>query len=163
MSSHKHRFGGNKFRLFFLTSKDFSLPFRCLCLFLALSTDDGPPLPCMKLRVTVCCPPSKYILLFIIYFCPHFFLKSAPPTNPVTHSDIPLSPHANLSCPSLSLPYLLHIGLHHSIFPSNVFPLSLCIVLSIIFSFSILFLANLSFAVNGTCILISKTTLLYLL
>uniref|UniRef100_A0A8C2C609 Ephrin-A4 n=1 Tax=Cyprinus carpio TaxID=7962 RepID=A0A8C2C609_CYPCA len=24
----------------------------------SLSTDDGPPLPCMKLRVTVCCPPS---------------------------------------------------------------------------------------------------------
>ncbi|KAI7807187.1 putative ephrin-A4, partial [Triplophysa rosa] len=23
----------------------------------SLSTDDGPPLPCMKLRVTVCCPP----------------------------------------------------------------------------------------------------------
>ncbi|TRZ02963.1 hypothetical protein DNTS_009930, partial [Danionella cerebrum] len=25
----------------------------------SLSTDDGPPLPCMKLRVTVCCPPSN--------------------------------------------------------------------------------------------------------
>ncbi|KAL1259407.1 hypothetical protein QQF64_009984 [Cirrhinus molitorella] len=24
----------------------------------SLSTDDGPPLPCMKLRVTVCCPPT---------------------------------------------------------------------------------------------------------
>ena len=25
----------------------------------ALPTDEGPPLPCMKLRVTVCCEPSK--------------------------------------------------------------------------------------------------------
>ncbi|XP_052003195.1 ephrin-A4-like isoform X2 [Xyrauchen texanus] len=24
----------------------------------SLSADDGPPLPCMKLRLTVCCPPS---------------------------------------------------------------------------------------------------------
>lgn len=26
----------------------------------ALPTDEGPPLPCMKLRVTVCCEPSEY-------------------------------------------------------------------------------------------------------
>ncbi|KTG03321.1 hypothetical protein cypCar_00013196 [Cyprinus carpio] len=32
----------------------------------SLSTDDGPPLPCMKLRVTVCCPPSKYSPLFTL-------------------------------------------------------------------------------------------------
>ncbi|KAI3361052.1 hypothetical protein L3Q82_013252 [Scortum barcoo] len=26
----------------------------------SLPTDEGPPLPCMKLRVTVCCEPSEY-------------------------------------------------------------------------------------------------------
>lgn len=31
----------------------------------ALPTDEGPPLPCMKLRVTVCCEPSEYPPRFI--------------------------------------------------------------------------------------------------
>lgn len=34
-------------------------------LFAALPTDEGPPLPCMKLRVTVCCEPSECSPLFI--------------------------------------------------------------------------------------------------
>lgn len=36
-----------------------------LFFFAALPTDEGPPLPCMKLRVTVCCEPSEYTPLFI--------------------------------------------------------------------------------------------------
>lgn len=36
--------------------------------FPALPTDEGPPLPCMKLRVTVCCEPSEYTPLFICSF-----------------------------------------------------------------------------------------------
>uniref|UniRef100_A0A3Q4GC45 Ephrin RBD domain-containing protein n=1 Tax=Neolamprologus brichardi TaxID=32507 RepID=A0A3Q4GC45_NEOBR len=32
----------------------------------SLPTDEGPPLPCMKLRVTVCCAPSEYTPLFIL-------------------------------------------------------------------------------------------------
>ncbi|KAG7234187.1 hypothetical protein INR49_005506, partial [Caranx melampygus] len=31
----------------------------------SLPTDEGPLLPCMKLRVTVCCEPSEYTPLFI--------------------------------------------------------------------------------------------------
>lgn len=37
----------------------------------ALSVDDGPPLPCMKLKVTVCCESSKYSPLSLFFF---FFL-----------------------------------------------------------------------------------------
>uniref|UniRef100_A0A3B5AQI1 Ephrin-A4 n=1 Tax=Stegastes partitus TaxID=144197 RepID=A0A3B5AQI1_9TELE len=34
----------------------------------SLPADEGPPLPCMKLRVTVCCEPSEYTPLFICSF-----------------------------------------------------------------------------------------------
>lgn len=36
----------------------------------ALSVDDGPPLPCMKLKVTVCCESSKYSPLSLFFFLP---------------------------------------------------------------------------------------------
>uniref|UniRef100_A0A3P9C722 Ephrin RBD domain-containing protein n=1 Tax=Maylandia zebra TaxID=106582 RepID=A0A3P9C722_9CICH len=71
----------------------------------SLPTDEGPPLPCMKLRVTVCCAPSEYTPLFI---CCFFHAHPAPLCTP-RHSFLCLSHLCYMDCIASCLDFCLSL------------------------------------------------------
>uniref|UniRef100_A0A3Q3EGR0 Ephrin-A4 n=1 Tax=Labrus bergylta TaxID=56723 RepID=A0A3Q3EGR0_9LABR len=82
----------------------------------SLPTDEGPPLPCMKLRVTVCCEPSEYTHLFI---CSSF--HASPFFHTETLLSLPLS--SLLSRPCSMMFRLLSSSLLFPLFSSRLFEL----------------------------------------
>uniref|UniRef100_A0A3B1K3Y9 Ephrin-A4 n=1 Tax=Astyanax mexicanus TaxID=7994 RepID=A0A3B1K3Y9_ASTMX len=72
----------------------------------SLSTDDGPPLPCMKLRVTVCCEATKLI---------------CPPSTPVPFSVRLSRPFPTIPPSFFSLPSL-RFFFYEEFFLFNTFP-----------------------------------------
>lgn len=57
----------------------------------SMSSEDGPPLPCMKLRVTVCCESSEYS-------SPPLIPPSAPAFHPHNLSSFSFNAHCSAAC-----------------------------------------------------------------